>query len=75
MECKVDFVMVVMISVNVVWVNKVFMFIWVGIIFLMVVIGFVIGFIGFIVLMFILGFVFWYGYIDVIEIKCECFYV
>lgn len=74
MECKVDFVIVVLISVNVVWFNKVFMFIWGVIIFIIVVIGYVIGFIGFIVLMFIIGYVLWYVYIDVIEIKCECKY-
>lgn len=70
-----DFVMVLLMLVNVVWVNKVFMVIWGSIIFSVVVIGYIIGFIGFIVLMFIIGYVLWYVYIDIIFIKCVRKYV
>ena len=51
------------------------MFIWAGIIFSIVAIGFVTGFIGFIVLMPLLGYASWHGYIDAIETKREREYV
>jgi len=75
LERKVDLATAVMTSINAVWVNKVPMFIWAGIIFSIVAIGFVTGFIGFIVLMPLLGYASWHGYIDAIETKREREYV
>jgi len=75
LERKVDLATAVMTSINAVWVNKVPMFIWAGIIFSIVSIGFVTGFIGFVVLMPLLGYASWHGYIDAIETKREREYV
>lgn len=75
MERKVDLATAVLTSVNAVWVNKVPMLIWGGIIFSMVAIGFVTGFIGFIFLMPLLGYASWHAYIDTIETKRERHYV
>lgn len=71
LERKVDLATAVITSINAVWVNRVPMFIWAGIIFSVVAIGFVTGFIGFIVLMPLLGYASWHGYIDTIETKRE----
>lgn len=75
MERKVDLATAVLTSINAVWVNKVPMFIWAGIIFSLVAIGFVTGFLGFIVLMPLLGYASWHGYIDTIQTKRERSYV
>ena len=69
MERKVDLATAILTSVNAVWVNKVPMFIWGGIIFTAVAIGFVTGFVGFIILMPLIGYASWHGYIDAIEVK------
>jgi uncharacterized membrane protein len=71
MERKVDLGTAVLTSINAVWLNKVPMFIWGGIIFTAVAIGFVTGFVGFIILMPLIGYASWHGYIDAIETKRE----
>jgi uncharacterized membrane protein len=71
MERKVDIATAVLTSMNAVWVNKVPMFIWGGIIFTAVAIGFVTGFVGFIFLMPLIGYASWHAYIDAIETKVE----
>lgn len=71
MERKVDLATAVLTSVNAVWVNKVPMMIWGGIIFTSVLIGFLTGFIAFIFLMPLLGYASWHAYIDAIETKIE----
>lgn len=71
MERKVDIATAVLTSMNAVWVNKVPMLIWGGIIFTAVAIGFVTGFIGFIFLMPLIGYASWHAYIDAIETKVE----
>lgn len=69
MERKVDLATALMTSINAVWLNKLPMLLWGGIIFLSVIIGFITGFIGFIVLMPLLGYATWHAYIDTIETK------
>lgn len=71
MERKVDIATAVLTSMNAVWVNKVPMFIWGGIIFTAVALGFVTGFVGFIFLMPLIGYASWHAYIDAIETKRE----
>lgn len=71
MERKVDIATAVLTSMNAVWVNKIPMLIWGGIIFTAVAIGFVTGFIGFIFLMPLIGYASWHAYIDAIETKVE----
>ncbi len=71
MERKVDIATAVLTSMNAVWVNKVPMFIWGGIIFTAVALGFVTGFVGFIFLMPLIGYGSWHAYIDAIETKRE----
>lgn len=71
MERKVDIATAVLTSMNAVWVNKVPMLIWGGIIFTAVAIGFVTGFVGFIFLMPLIGYASWHAYIDAIETKVE----
>ncbi|RDV27405.1 DUF2189 domain-containing protein [Alteromonas aestuariivivens] len=75
MERKVDLATAVLTSVNAVWLNKVPMFIWGGLIFSAVAIGFVTGFIGFVFLMPLIGYATWHGYIDTITTKRERNYV
>lgn len=71
MERRVDLATAVLTSVNAVWVNKMPMLIWGGIIFSAVAIGFVTGFIAFIFLMPLIGYATWHAYIDTIETKRE----
>ena len=71
MERQVDLATAVLTSMNAVWLNKIPMLIWSGIIFSTVAIGFVTGFIGFIFLMPLVGYASWHAYIDTIEIKRE----
>lgn len=71
MERKVDIATAVLTSMNAVWVNKVPMLIWGGIIFTAVGLGFVTGFVGFIFLMPLIGYGSWHAYIDAIEVKRE----
>lgn len=71
MERKVDLATAVLTSINAVWLNKVPMFIWAGIIFTSVAIGFLTGFIGFLFLMPLIGYATWHGYIDTITTKRE----
>ena len=71
MERKVDIATAVLTSMNAVWVNKIPMLIWGGIIFTAVAIGFVTGFIGFIFLMPLIGYASWHAYIDALETKVE----
>lgn len=74
MERRVDLATAVLTSVNAVWVNKMPMLIWGGIIFSAVAIGFVTGFIAFIFLMPLIGYATWHAYIDTIETKRERIY-
>lgn len=69
MERKVDLATAVLTSINAVWSNKIPMLIWAAIIFSVVAMGFVTGFIGFIILMPIIGYASWHAYIDTIAIK------
>lgn len=69
MERKVDLGTALLTSVNAVWVNKGPMFLWAGIIFASVVIGFFTGFVGFLILMPLIGYSSWHAYIDTIETK------
>ncbi len=69
MERKVDLATAVLTSVNAVWENKVPMFIWGGIIFSCVALGFLTAFFGFIFLMPLLGYASWHAYIDAITTK------
>ncbi|WP_026375005.1 DUF2189 domain-containing protein [Aestuariibacter salexigens] len=71
MERKVDLATAVITSVNAVWVNKIPMLIWAGIIFTAVIFGFLTGFFGFIILMPLIGYATWHAYIDAIETKVE----
>ncbi len=71
MERKVDLATAIMSSVHAVWVNKVPMLIWGGIIFTAVVLGFATAFIGFVVLMPLIGYASWHAYIDAIATKRE----
>lgn len=75
MERKVDLATAVLTSINAVWLNKVPMMIWAGIICLTVAIGFFTGFLSFIVLMPLIGYASWHAYIDTIETKRERKYV
>ncbi len=74
MERQVDLATAVLTSMNAVWLNKIPMLIWSGIIFSTVAIGFVTAFIGFIFLMPLVGYASWHAYIDTIEIKRERHY-
>ncbi len=71
MERQVDLATAVLTSINAVWLNKMPMLIWSGIIFSAVAIGFVTGFLGFIFLMPLIGYASWHAYIDTIETKRE----
>lgn len=71
MERQVDLATAVLTSINAVWLNKMPMMVWSGIIFSTVAIGFVTGFIGFIFLMPLIGYASWHAYIDTIETKRE----
>ena len=75
MERKVDLATALLTSVNAVWMNKVPMLIWSGIIFSTVALGFVTGFVGFVVLMPLIGYASWHAYIDTIETKRHRNYV
>ena len=69
MERKVDLATALLTSVNAVWLNKLPMALWAGIIFTIVVLGFITQFVGFILLMPLLGYATWHAYIDTIETK------
>jgi uncharacterized membrane protein len=71
LERKVDLGTAVLTSVNAVWLNKVPMMIWGGIIFSTVLLGFLTGFVGFIILMPLIAYASWHAYIDAIETKVE----
>jgi uncharacterized membrane protein len=74
MERQVDLATAVLTSMNAVWLNKVPMLVWSGIIFSAVAIGFVTGFLAFIFLMPLIGYASWHAYIDTIETKRERHY-
>ena len=67
MDKKVDVVTAVITSVNAVLRNRLVMFIWAGIIVLVVAIGFATLFIGFVVLMPLIGHATWHAYQEAID--------
>ncbi|WP_018981536.1 DUF2189 domain-containing protein [Salinimonas chungwhensis] len=69
MERKVDLATALLTSINAVWLNKLPMLFWAGIVFVSVLLGFATAFLGFLILMPLLGYATWHAYIDTIETK------